>query len=103
MPPPILWLSLFLAVPPKAPSSPPAYVARPVASAREARSIAEAHTGGLAVSARKVPLNGSTGGWEVDVHMPREERGWRCLIDADARSVHTRTRIANPPPPRPHR
>jgi hypothetical protein len=74
--------------------------ARPVASAREARSIAEQDTGGIAVGARRVPLNGATGGWEVDLHMPGEARGWRCIVDCDTRMVFRRTRIPNPPPPR---
>ena len=68
-----------------------------VRSATEAKAIAEQATGGLAVSARRIPLNGASGGWEVDVHMPREERGWRCIVDADTRSVHTTDRIPNPP------
>lgn len=69
----------------------------PVSTAREAKAIAEQATGGIAVSARRVPLNGATGGWEVDVHMPKEERGWRCIVDNDSHSVHTKDRIPNPP------
>ena len=69
----------------------------PVATAAEAKRIAEQETGGRAVNATRVPLNGATGGWQVDVHMPKDSRGWRCLIDADTRSVHTKTRIDNPP------
>jgi len=72
----------------------------PVRTPREARTIAEGETGGLAVSARRVPLNGATGGWEVDLHMAGEARGWRCVIDSDTRAVHTRTRIPNPRPPK---
>ena len=75
----------------------------PVKTAREAKVIAERNTGGIAVSARPVPLNGATGGWEVDVHMPREDRGWRCIVDCDTHMVHTKTRIPNPKPPRPRR
>ena len=70
----------------------------PVRSAAEAKAIAEQDTGGSAVSARRIPLNGASGGWEVDVHMPREDRGWRCVIDSDTRMVHTKSRIPNPPP-----
>ncbi|BDU75307.1 PepSY domain-containing protein [Mesoterricola sediminis] len=70
--------------------------ARPVRTASEARAIAEKETGGIAVSARRVPLNGATCGWQVDLEVPGEDRGWRCIVDADTRSVHTRTRI--PPP-----
>ena len=67
-----------------------------VSTAKDAKRIAEQETGGRAVSARRVPLNGASGGWEVDVHMPKETRGWRCIIDADTRMVHTKTRIDNP-------
>jgi hypothetical protein len=74
--------------------------AGPVSSAKEAKSIAEQETSGLAVSARRIHLNGATGGWEVDVHMPREERGWRCIVDNDTHAVFTKERIPNPKPPR---
>jgi hypothetical protein len=74
--------------------------ARPVATAREARAIAEQDTGGIAVSARRVPLNGATGGWEVDLHVPGETQGWRCTVDCDTRMVFRKTRIPNPPRPR---
>lgn len=72
----------------------------PVASATEAKRIAEQETGGRAVAARRIPLNGASGGWEVDVHMAKEARGWRCVIDADTHAVHTKTRIDNPKAPR---
>lgn len=67
-----------------------------VRTAKEAKAIAEQETGGKAVSARRIPLNGASGGWEVDVHMPHEDRGWRCVIDCDTRTVHTKTHIENP-------
>ena len=67
-----------------------------VNSAKDAKTIAEQETGGKAVSARRIPLNGASGGWEVDVHMPNENRGWRCVIDCDTRTVHTKTHIDNP-------
>lgn len=67
-----------------------------VKSAKEAKAIAEQDTGGKAVSARRIPLNGASGGWEVDVRMPHENRGWRCVVDADTRTVHTKTRIDQP-------
>ncbi|MCE1205351.1 MAG: hypothetical protein LWW79_12190 [Holophagaceae bacterium] len=67
-----------------------------VRSAKEAKTIAERDTGGKAVSARRIPLNGASGGWEVDIHMPREEKGWRCIIDSDTRMVHSKTRIDQP-------
>ena len=73
---------------------------RPVRTASEAKAIAEKHTGGMAVSARIIPLNGATGGWEVDLHMPKEERGWRCIVDSDSHTVYAKTRIRNPPRPK---
>ncbi len=69
-----------------------------VNSAKDAKAIAEQETGGIAVSARRIHLNGASGGWEVDVHMPQDAKGWRCIIDADTRMVHTRSRIPNPKP-----
>jgi len=78
----------------------PAAQARPVGSAREARAIAEHETSGIAVSARRIHLNGATGGWEVDLRMPGETRGWRCVVDSDTRAVYTKTRIPNPEPPK---
>ena len=77
-------------------SRPRKQVSGPVKSAKEAKAIAEQDTGGRALSARRVALDGASGGWEVDVHMPGEARGWRCLIDADTRMVHTKTRIEQP-------
>jgi hypothetical protein len=68
----------------------------PVHSAKEAEAIAEKETGGIAVSAHRIPLNGATGGWEVEIHMPKEERGWRCIVDCDTHAVFTKDRIPNP-------
>ena len=68
----------------------------PVKSAGEAKAIAERETGGKAVSARRIPLNGASGGWEVDVHMPHEDQGWRCIVDADTHMVHSKTRVQQP-------
>jgi len=68
----------------------------PVKSAKEAKAIAEQETGGQATGARRIPLNGASGGWEVDVRMPHGEKGWRCVIDADTHQVHTKTRVDTP-------
>lgn len=68
----------------------------PLVSQKDAKAIAARDTGGIAVSAREIPLNGASGGWEVDVHMPNEAKGWRCVIDDDTRMVHTKERIPNP-------
>lgn len=67
-----------------------------VHNASDAKAIAERETGGKAVSARRIPLNGASGGWEVDVRMPHEAKGWRCVIDSDTRMVHTKSRIDQP-------
>ena len=69
----------------------------PVSTAREAKAIAEENTGGQALTARRIPLNGASCGWEVEVHMPKDTQGWRCLVDCDTHSVYTKSRIPNPP------
>ena len=71
----------------------------PLVNEKEAKSIAARDTGGTAVSAHEIPLNAASGGWEVDVRMPNERQGWRCVIDDDTRAVRTKTRIPNPDPP----
>ena len=71
----------------------------PLVSAKDAKAIAARDTGGTPVSAKEIPLNGASGGWEVDVHMKDEPRGWRCTIDDDTRTVRSKTRIENPPLP----
>ena len=70
--------------------------AGPIKSSKEAKAIAEQDTGGKAVSARRMALNGASGGWEVDIRMPHEANGWRCIIDADTHMVHSKTRIDQP-------
>ncbi|MDP1832330.1 MAG: PepSY domain-containing protein [Geothrix sp.] len=67
-----------------------------VKTAGDAKAIAERETGGKAITARRIPLNGASGGWEVELRMPHDEKGWRCVIDADTRTVHTKTRIDQP-------
>ena len=71
----------------------------PLVNEKDAKAIAARDTGGTAVSAHEIPLNAASGGWEVDVHMPNDTRGWRCVIDDDTRMVRTKERIANPPVP----
>ena len=73
-------------------SKPRKQASGPVKSAKEAKAIAEQETGGKATSARRVALDGASGGWEVEVRMPGEARGWRCLIDADTHLVHSKSR-----------
>lgn len=71
----------------------------PLVSEKDAKAIAARDTGGQPVSAHEIPLNAASGGWEVDVHMPNEPRGWRCVIDDDTRMVRTKERIPNPAAP----
>ena len=71
----------------------------PLVSQKDAKAIAARDTGGIPVSAREIPLNAASGGWEVEIHMPRETRGWRVVVDNDSRMVHTKERIPNPPVP----
>lgn len=77
-------------------AKPRKHAAGPVHSAKEAKAIAEQDTGGKAVSARRIALNGASSGWEVEVQMPHGEKGWRCIIDSDTRMVHTKTRVDLP-------
>lgn len=70
-----------------------------VHTASEAKAIAERETARRAVSARQIPLNGASGGWEAEVHMPKEDCGWRCIIDAATHMVYTKDRIPNPKAP----
>lgn len=79
-----------------APKKPRRHAAGPVKSAKEAKDIAERETGGKALSARRIPLNGASGGWEVEVRMPHEAQGWRCVIDADTHMVYSKTRVDLP-------
>lgn len=96
--PPVLALALIPALVLSAATTKPrrSHASGPVKSAKEAKAIAEHETGGRAVSARRIPLNGASGGWEVDLRMPGEERGWRCIIDADTHMVHSKARIDQP-------
>lgn len=94
-----LVLALLPAVPAAAgkPAAKPRVAVGLVRNAQDAKRIAEVETGGIAVDARRTRLNGASCGWEVDVHMPKEDRGWRCMVDCDTRQVHTKDRIPNPP------
>ena len=70
---------------------------------KAARALAEAETGGKAVAARRVFLNGThvrdglPGGIEVLVRMPGARDGWRCLIDGDTLKLRRKEPIPNPP------
>jgi len=77
-------------------TKPKKHTSGPIKSSKEAKAIAEQETGGKAVTARRIPLNGASSGWEVEIRMPRETQGWRCIIDSDTHMVHSKTRIAQP-------
>jgi hypothetical protein len=77
-------------------TKPKKHTSGPIKSSKQAKAIAEQETGGKAVLARRIPLNGASGGWEVDIRMPGEHQGWRCIIDSDTHMVHSKTRIAQP-------
>ena len=47
-------------------TKPRKHASGPIKSAKEAKAIAEQETGGKVTSARRIPLNGASGGWEVD-------------------------------------
>ena len=70
---------------------------------KAAKALAEAETGGVAVDARRVFLNGThirdglPGGIQVRVHMPGRKDGWSCLIDADTMKLRRKEPIPNPP------
>jgi hypothetical protein len=69
---------------------------------QEAMGVAEAETGGEAVTARRVAMNGTAapdglGGIEVLVHMPNAKQGWRCLIDSNNMKLRSKERTHNPP------
>lgn len=70
-----------------------------LAGIKAARKAAEAATGGRAVSAVRIALNGAWMGFEVRIHMPGRAQGWRCLVDADTVPPRVRERRAIPNPP----
>lgn len=62
-----------------------------------AKAVAECETLGEAVSARLVKGGAGFGRWEVLVHMPGAEQGWRCFIRRDTSILEGKERIPNPP------
>jgi hypothetical protein len=69
----------------------------PCHNRQDAMHIAEVETQGQAVSARRIDLNGATGGWEVLVRMAGKEHGWRVVIDRDNGKVRRKEPCPNPP------
>ena len=69
---------------------------------KEAMGVAEAETGGEAVTVRRISMNGTAspdglGGIEVLVHMKHGKHGWRCLIDGNNMKLRSKETISNPP------
>ena len=69
----------------------------PCLTGKMAKRLAEGATGGVAVRARKIPMNSSVHAWEVLVHMPGERGGWAVIIDRDNSQVLRKRYIDNPP------
>ena len=70
----------------------------PCVTPEDAKAAAEAETLGEAVTARHISLNrAGFGGWEVLVHMPGKEQGWRVVINWDDGKVLGKEAIPNPP------
>jgi hypothetical protein len=69
---------------------------RELLEAEKAKGVAAVEVGGKAIAARRLDLNGSTGGWEVLVRMREQQYGWRVIVDRDNWSVREKIKIANP-------
>lgn len=61
-----------------------------------AKGVASVEVGGEAIAARRIDLNGATGGWEVVVRMSHGDKGWRVIVDRDTWTVRSKQEIANP-------
>ena len=57
-----------------------------------AKDVAAVEVGGEALGARRIDLNGSTGGWEVFVRVSDEER-WRVIVDRDTWTVRKKEKV----------
>lgn len=71
----------------------------PAMTLEDAEILAEGETGGWATRSRRIDLNGASGGFEVWIHMPEQEKGWRIIIDQDTRRIRDKYPIPNPPKP----
>ena len=69
----------------------------PCRTSDEAKAIAECATLGEAVTVLGIVQTDGTKGWEVLVHMPKKEKGYRCIIDWDLAKVRYQETIQNPP------
>ena len=62
---------------------------------RKAMGIAAVEVGGSATGARRIDLNGATGGWEVFVSVQRDKSEWIVVVDRDTWTVRRKTRLKN--------
>lgn len=69
----------------------------PCTTPEEAKAVAECETLGEAVTVRRIEQSDGTKGWEVLVHMPGRNYGWRCTIDLALGKLRTKEAIPNPP------
>lgn len=63
--------------------------------AKKAKDIAAVEVGGEATAARRIDLNGATGGWEVFVKVQNQTYGWKVIIDRDTWTVREKQKVAN--------
>lgn len=63
--------------------------------ASKAAGIAAVEVGGEATGARRIDLNGATGGWEVFVKIKGQSYGWRVIIDRDTWTVREKQKVQN--------
>ncbi|HZU54177.1 MAG TPA: hypothetical protein VFF77_09810 [Holophagaceae bacterium] len=61
-----------------------------------AKGVAAVEVGGEAIAARRIDLNGATGGWEVLVRMPSGGHGWKVVVDRDTWTVRSKSQVPNP-------
>jgi hypothetical protein len=63
--------------------------------AKKAKEIAAVEVGGEATAARRIDLNGATGGWEVYVKVQNQNYGWKVIIDRDTWTVREKRKVDN--------
>lgn len=63
----------------------------------KAKGIAAVEVGGEAVAARRIDLNGATGGWEVLVKVEGKEVQWKVVIDRDTWTVRRKDKVQAAP------
>ncbi len=76
----------------------PGAATTPCLTPEQAKAVAESATLGEAVSARRIVTHtAGFGEWEVLVHLPEGDHGWRCVISRDSGKLLKQERIKNPP------